>query len=375
MPKEVSEITEGVAFSYSSENGQVAQSQPRVFRVVLESPTELIDIQQECGVRIGDELRPGAEIYCTSFDARYEGSSRMVLLCTFQFRNTPSADSSSGGADPKSQAPDVRPPSWSTSTSLVEEPLYAWRPRTAAYAWGGAEPATNPAGDIYDSVTRLQPIVTINVTAFQVNDPTRDSQYAGKVNDAEIKLGRLTMKPHTLMFRGVQSQPIVESWGGETFKGWSAQYEFLFKRNETEIRIGNQTVKVDLGWDVAIPQSGFNCKAFNPNAPGADDDIFGQPLKHGDEGSEFDGRIDFTNNQYSLPSQVAAGDKVRAMVKVFSYRGGGASQTPSASPIPLNDNGRPRKDTADPKVLVYGYAIQEEMDFNILGETRNLFTN
>ena len=54
------------------------------------------------------------------------------------------------------------------------------------------------------------------------------------------------------------------------------------------------------------------------------------------------------------------------MIRVFDYEDGGTSQVPSASPIPLNDNGRPRIDTADPKVLVYGYAVQPEMNFNLL---------
>ena len=50
------------------------------------------------------------------------------------------------------------------------------------------------------------------------------------------------------------------------------------------------------------------------------------------------------------------------MVKVFEYEDGGVSQAPSASPIPLNDNGRPRINTANPKVLVYGYQVQPSIN-------------
>ena len=43
------------------------------------------------------------------------------------------------------------------------------------------------------------------------------------------------------------------------------------------------------------------------------------------------------------------------------------SQNPSASPIALNDDGTPRKtQTADPAVLVYGYAVQPEGDLKTL---------
>jgi hypothetical protein len=33
----------------------------------------------------------------------------------------------------------------------------------------------------------------------------------------------------------------------------------------------------------------------------------------------------------------------------------------------LNDDGTPRADTADPKVLVYRYRVYKEYDFNTLG--------
>ena len=356
MPKLVKEISEGVGYSYSSEQGQVAEAQPRVFRVILSFSGELFDIQAICGVRIGDELRPGAKIYCTAFDARFEGASRLVLICTFQFRSTADAASSGGGPDPKSFSPEVRPPNWTTATSLIEQPLFTWRKRQGQVAWGNDGPAVNPAGDIYDGVSRLVPVVTVSIETWAAIDPTRDNQFAGMVNSVPNRLGTLAMNPHTLMFRGVQCQPAVESWGGLTHRGWKATYEFMYKKNETKVRVGGADLLVDLGWDVAIPQSGFNVKAFA--MPAAEDqESFGQPLRHSD------GRI---VPPLLLPETVAVGDKVRAMVKVCDYQDGGVSQSPSASPIPLNDDGSPRKDTADPKVLVYGYAVQPEMNFAIL---------
>lgn len=373
MPKRVAEITEGVGFSRSGEEGQVADEQPRVFRVILNSPTELINIEETCGVRIGDELRPGAKIYCTSFDARYENNSRLVLLCTFRFRTTAGSDPA---ADPKQQAPDVRPPNWTTSTSLIESPLYTWRKRNDVVpeplvfppppqvpAWDAEAEAANPAGDIYDGVTRLVPMVTISATIFVTSDPTVDNEHAGKLNNKEHTLGSLKMPPHTMMFRGVQLQPAVESWGGLIYRGWNATYEFAYKKNETKIRLGEADQVVALGWDIAVPQSGFNVKTFVPPGDAAVDDPYGQPLKFDDDGAVTD--------PVALPDDLAADQKARAMIRVPLKDK--SSQAPSASPIPLNDNGRPRLDTAVPKVLVYGYAVQPDMDFAQLAGGRNLF--
>jgi hypothetical protein len=368
MPKEVSEITEGVAFSRSSESGQIADSQPRVFRIVLNSPTELIDIQQACGVYIGDELRPGAGIYCSSFDARYESNSRMALLCTFQFRSTPSSGSSAGGGDPKSFAPDIRPADWAVSSSLIEVPVYTWTPLSG----NGAElvppeAPINAAGDLFDTIPRYEPMITISVNHWEAEDPTRNCERVGSVNEKDFRIGELNCKKHTLMLRGITAQPAVESYNGVTYRGWNANYEFAYRRNHVKgIESGASrfgfavaTTDEDIGWDIAVPETGFNVLAFNPAAPRDDQDIFGQPLKHENR--------KIVDDPYALFNGVQAGDRVRAMVKVFEYDDGGASQTPSAQPIPLNPDGTPRKsfgdDAASPPVIVRRYLIYDEYDF------------
>jgi len=367
MPKEVSEITEGVAFSRSSENNQIADSQPRVFRIVLNSPTELIDIQQECGVFIGDELRPGADIYCVSFDARYESNSRMALLCTFQFRSTPSSGSSGGGGDPKSFAPDIRPADWAVSSSLIEVPVYTWTPLKAnGAALLPPEAPINAAGDLFDTIPRYEPMITISVNHWEAQDPTRNCERVGSVNDADFRIGALICKKHTLMLRGITAQPAVESYNGVTYRGWNANYEFAYRRNHVKgldtrpaQRQFGGPADEDIGWDIAVPETGFNVLAFNPANPRADQDIFGQPLKHTNR--------KIVDNPYALFDGVAAGDRVRAMVKVFEYDDGGASQTPSAQPIALNPDGTPRKsfgeNAADPPVIVRRYLIYDEYDF------------
>lgn len=355
MPKEVSELTEGVAYAYSSEGGQVAASQPRVFRVLLESPTELINIEETCGVFIGDELREGAGLFCTSFDARFEAASRMSLICTFQFRTRASTTGSAGGQDPSGQPPDVRPVNWTTSTTLVEAPRTMWARRNGVNgAWGDEEPAVNPVGDIYDGVTALQPVVNISITQYDQTDPTKHNLYAGHVNEEQIVLGSLSMGPGTVLFRGVSSTPTVESWGGEIFRGWSSVYEFAYKRNTTKVIVGGLYLESDIGWDIAVPVTGYNVRAFNPADAENDEDYFAQPLRH------TGGRVSIP---ITLPDNLAAGSKARAMVKVFEYDGGGYAQTPSASPVALKLNGRPLlthngAGTLINKPLVYAYRVQ-----------------
>lgn len=360
MPKLVKEITDGVSYSYSSEQGQVAQSQPRVFRVILNSPTEQINIEDVCGVHIGDELRPGAEIYCTAFEARFEGSSRLVLLCTFQFRNTPDAASSSGQQDPKSQAPDIRPANWTISSSLYEIPIWHFfGERTGPQSWGPGKRAANPARDIYDGVTSLDAMVTISIQQFEKNDPTKHVRHVGAINREQITLGSLAMPPHTVMLRGITSQPIVESWGGQVFRGWTCTYEFGYRANDTDVWIGSDVnggpQTMELGWDVAVPQTGFNVICFNP--PGAaHQNPYGQLLKFDDDGT--------IATPLALSENVEVGRKSRAMVEVPLGRK--SSLAPSASPIALNDDGSAR--ATDRQPIVRGYQVHRDINFtNTLG--------
>jgi hypothetical protein len=364
----VSEVSSGQQFSRSSEAGVVADSQTRVFRVMMSEVGEYLDIQGACGVQIGDEHPSNTNIFCQSFSAAYEGDSRMVIVCTFQYGTKATSggggDSGGGGGG----GPDIRPANWSTSTSLMEVPVYAWYQINfdGSPAWNDPGPAVNPVGDRYDGVTRLEPIVTINIEQPEPTDPTRHVLHVGAVNSNAFTLGSLQCPRASVMFRGVQSKPHVEAWGRGVFRGWMASYEFAFRLNRVPyIHYGGQRYKdQDIGWDMAVPLTGFNVRAFNPAAPAANEDAFGQPLKHSG------GKI---VTPLALFENVAAGDKVRAMVKVFEYENGGASQIPSAQPVPLNFDGTPRKVVRDNgefayPVLIERYRVAPEIDFTqVLG--------
>jgi hypothetical protein len=360
MPRLVSEINAGVQFSRSSNEGQLADSTTRVFRIILEKPDETLDVQKECEVFIGDVHPLVTTLFCVSFDARFDSDSRMAVLATFNYQTSPSAQPE----DPKSKPPDIRLANWSTSSTLMEVPKSVWAERSSLLGWGPKKPAINPAGDMYDGVTALEPVVTIAIEQWESTDPTRHLLHSGSVNQETIQLGSLSMTPGTVMFRGVNSQPAVESWGDLQYRGWKCVYEFAFRRNNTEVIIGGQTQEFDIGWDIAVPLSGFNCRAFAPGAPADDEDVYGQPLRH------MNGKI---VPPLLLPDNITAGDRVRAMVRVFEYEDGGSSQAPSSSPIALKPNGRPLKthDASgnlinDP--YVYAYRVQPVINLtNTLG--------
>jgi len=106
--------------------------------------------------------------------------------------------------------------------------------------------------------------------------------------------------------------------------------------------------------------------AFPPGQPRDDQDVFGQPLKH------KDGKID--TNPLQLADGTAAGDRVRAMVKVSDFQDGGTSQAPSAQPVALNEDGTPRKSfgdgAADPPVIIKRYRVYDTCqysNFNLRG--------
>lgn len=364
MARLVSEVAQGQQAQFSSgDNGTPTSSQTRVFKVLLDQPGEIVNLQQVCGVFIGDQHPYNPGIFCQSYGAQFDGDSRMVIVITFTYESVASSAAGGGGQPPGGQPPDVRPANWSLSSSLVEVPVRTWRWRTGEAQWQNdtdGKPrwraAANVVGDLYDGITAMRAMVTVSITQFDALDPTRHAIHVGSINEEEIKLGSLIMKPHTLMFRGLSVTSQVKPWKTAVFLGWESSYEFGFMENTQEVAFDGtgKTTEIALGWDIALPVSGWNCKAVAPAGAAAQVDIFGQPLKH------KDGKI---VEPYALFDGVTVGEKVRAMVKVMDYKNGGASQTTSASPIALNDDGTPRKITDDRLPLVYPYQVHKAINF------------
>lgn len=353
MPKLTKEITSGSSFQFSSNQGEVSAQQNRVFKIVLNSPGELFDIQSECDVYIGDAHPYNSALYCTAYDAQFDGNSRMVVICTFTYQA--SAGVGSQNSDPKQSPPDVRPANWSISTSLVEVPVNEWKriggPQTNDD--DGWVIPKNPAQDLYEGITKLEPLVTITIEQFELVDPTRHCMYAGAVNSEQVTLGTLQCPARSVMFRGVQCRPHVETYGESgVARGWLATYEFAYRQNYVP------SIGESIGWDRAEPQVGFNVINKESALGGGDNERGALALAHSN------GRIADWPDDPSL-AEGTEDQKVRAMVLVFEYEDGGASQRPSALPVALNDDGTPRSRTATPPVHVYRYQVYPDINFSM----------
>jgi hypothetical protein len=231
------------------------------------------------------------------------------------------------------------------STTLSE--ITAWGGRVVTNGSSGPwVPASNPVGDLIDGITRLEPIVTISIDQYSYTDQSAILGYIGYVNSDSFNFSSLSVGVHCCMLQGVTSNPVVEQFGQSTFRGFKVSFTFGVRAHHTITRDGPQAI----GWDLAVPQTGFNIKNAGLNNTGTDQKAL--VLEHNDM-------------KVVVPLQLAAGtagDKVRAMVPIPTGDGGWA-QRPVAQPVALNDDGTPRSPTASPPVLINRVCLQPEMAF------------
>jgi hypothetical protein len=370
MPKSVAELAQLNTFSRSSDGGQLADTATRGFKVILNSPNEAWNVHAAIGYNIGDPYlasEPG-NLPLVSVDVRADGDSRLVRIVTATFRNTPGGTDGSGGgggsADRRSQAPEVRAPLYSISTSLQEVPAGSWRERVGAF-YGPAKVPANKIEDVYDGVTKLEPVTTITIEQYSYTDGTYFLQYCGLVNSDDFTFSGLAIKKHQCLFQSVSSQGHVESFNGITFRGFKLSFVFSYKANQaTYMNVGGEITE-GIGWDMAVPHTGYNVK--NIRLGDADVDIGALALQH----ENFvlkDLTPQVPRYTYAPGTQ---GIKVRAHI-IHASRGeeSGAVQGLAAQPVPLNSDGSPRKAVTDsfgaavdPPVLVYRYSTQEDMAF------------
>lgn len=333
MPKYATELTQGQAFSRTSEEDGLHDTAQRVYKVLLLHPAEVFDPQSFTGTYIGSRHPYNVNLVCFSFDAKFDGDSRMVSIVTFNYKNyaTWAASATGGAQDPKTISPDIRPANWSTDTSLMEIPADVW---TTAFADNWTVPMT-PNKDRYDGITKMVPVTTIRVDQYEQTDPMKNSEWVGYINSQDVKVGNRTFPRHTLMLRGVSSKAHVETFRTQTFRGWIATYELVYRGNKMKYQgPDGGNVEVTVGWDRLQPLEGFYVK--NSRLGDADVDEQGLALEH----------VDYKVKVLPLPQpfEYAAGTqgkKVRAMV-AFPCPTGGWAQRPSASPIALNEDGTPR---------------------------------
>lgn len=340
------QLAQGNDFSRSAENGQVADSATRVFKVLLSSPDESWDIPSTIGVNIGDPYSQASQIPCVSFEAKADGDSRLVRIVTVRYKSNPGF--SSTGGDPKREQPTARPALYSMSTSLQE--IAAWGGRGVengvSQAW---RPAYNPVGDLVDGIMKLEPIITINIDQYSQYDNSELLEYSGYVNSDSFMFSNLQIGVHQCMLQSVNSRAIVEQFGDSTFRGFMVSFVFAVRRHYTITREGD----VAVGWDMAVPQTGFNIK--NDRLGDSAVDTQALCLEH------RDGKV-YEPNAPTLASGTS-GKKVRGMVAVPGTDGS-FLQRPCAQPIALNDDGTPRNTlTQTPRVLINRICLQPERVF------------
>lgn len=349
MPKYITQLAQGNSFSVTSENAQGAYQATRSWKVILNSPNESIDINAVTGVNIGTPYSSTNPIPCVSIEGRADGESRLVKIITATYRATPGSDPAT---DPKTQQPTIRPALYSMSTTLSEITAWGGRPVTGGVS-GSWIPAVNPVGDLVDGVTRLEPIVTITIDQYSYSDQSAMLGYVGYVNSDPFTFSSLAIGVHCCMLQGLSSQAVVEQFGENTFRGFKLTFTFGVRSHFTVTRDGPQAI----GWDLAIPQTGFNI--INTGLGRSDVDQKALALEHKNNKV----KANFVQQGYGLSlAQGTSGDRVRAMVTVPA--GDGAFlQRPSAQPVALNDDGTPRSMSMSPKVLINRVCLQPEMAF------------
>lgn len=373
-PKVVKEITAGsgttLALDSSGGGGSTGLKYQRVWKLVYENPSDITsdDVRNHIGVTVGSLHPANSFCVCDSIDLKPDGDSRHAYVVTANYSSQPLSlveggfeiqtpeNPTGGNADPRSQEPTVRKANWSTDVSVVEMPTWHWKPRWPANAPNVNQivMAVNPVGDLYDGVTTLQPIVTIKVEQTQARDPNNFALNVGQLNSNLIKLGALNCPPRSVMLKGISATPHAEIVGNRRWRGWKANYEFVYKPGFNSY-IASQGGNGFLGWDIAIPVSGFNVK----NVAGA------QNRNDVEKGSlalkltnDSVGSIANWPNPAIEPTLV--GKKSRANV-LISAPNSKAMQRPSAQPVALNFDGTPRETDLMPLIQV----CQVYPDFNM----------
>lgn len=347
---QVTEIQTG-EFSSSSDGGVQAFSAKRQWRVVRDTPLENINIALLSGVSIGDPYSDNDPIPCVSIDSKSDGKSRLVSIITATYKTSSGGVSNGGvsgggggGSDPKSSAPQVRPAMYSMSSSLQQ---VAARGGYVLTEDGTQGPGAfrNSAGDLIDGMTRLEPVVTINIDQYSYTDQSSLLQYVGYINSEAFNFNALSIPMHCCMLQSISAKGHVETFGATTFRGFLVSFQFAYRRHVCEeISVGD----ISLGWDSPIIDSGYNIINTGLNSAQTEQEHLN--LEHEDM-------------QVAQPQQLAtgtAGVKCRAAI-VVAGQDGGMVQRPAAQPVALNSDGSPRSRSLAPRV--YRAQTQPETAF------------
>lgn len=328
MPKSFVELAQGNVFTRSSEGGSSVDSAQRQFKVILNSPDEAWNVDQYIGISIGDPYTATNQIPCVSFEGRADGDSRLVRIITFRYRSTPGGvdgsggSAAGGGSDPRLQPPATRPALYQLSSSLQEVPAVGGGVLSSV-GYGEVAAFKNTAGDLLEGLTRLEPVVNLQITQYAYTDQSGLLQYTGFVNSDQFAFSGHTVPVHCCMFQGLSVSPYVESG----FRGFQLQFQFAFRWNYCP---GVQfNGNAPLGWDQPIVESGYN--------------IINTGLNNSQvEQEHLVYALDGEGNIASPKTLKSQGGKMRAQIPAAGVDNG-ERQHGAANPVLLNADGSPRK--------------------------------
>jgi len=347
MPKGFSELAQGNVFTRSSEGGASVDSAQRQFKVLLNEPGESWSVPGYLGIDVGDPYSATDQIPCVSWEGRYDGDSRMVVIVTYRYRSTPGGVDGSGGGggggDPRLSRPEVRPALYSLSSSLQEVPAVGGAYLTPS-GFVNESAIRNTAGDLLEGLTRLEPVVTLQITQYSFTDQSGLLQYTGSINSDQFVFSGHTVPVHCCMFQSLNASPYVESG----FRGFQLDFQFSFRWNFCPGVEDNGTDP--LGWDQPIVMSGYNIINTGLGAAGVQQEHLLCKLDEDESGFLK------TPLELGLPNQ-----KVRAQIPAQADQSGRTRQHAAASPVLLNIDGSPRSRSLPP--LVYRYQTQPATAF------------
>lgn len=347
MPKGFSELAQGNVFTRSSEGGASVDSAQRQFKVLLNEPGESWSAPGYLGIDIGDPYSATDQIPCVSWEGRHDGDSRMVVIVTYKYRSTPGGVDGSGGGgqggDPRLKAPNVRPALYSMSSSLQEVPAVGGAYRSPN-GYVNESAIRNTAGDLLEGITKLEPVVTLQITQYSFTDQSGLLQHTGSINSDQFVFSGHTVPVHCCMFQSLNASPYVESG----FRGFQIDFQFSFRWNFCHGVEDNGTDP--LGWDQPIVMSGYNIINTGLGASGVEQEHLLYKLDSDESG--------FLKTPLELGLQ---NQKVRAQIPAQSDSSERQRQHAAASPVLLNIDGSPRSRSLPP--LVYRYQTQPAVAF------------
>lgn len=348
--------------------GAVTDTYVRKFKFVKSQPNESYSVPGVTGIGVGSPFPGDTSCTCVSVDDSPEGESRLVRNFTFTYKTVANTQ----GAQKQQQPPDVRPPNISFQFGVDYVATQSWLPNPIGLP-NTVSMAVTPLAEPVTGLEKPQGTATIRVKQFVSYDPAGYSGEVGTLNSGNVHFGSFTAIRRTLLFKGFDAQPTVETFGNYTYSGWNCTYEFAYRENWQMINVtesnANTQVSVNIGWDKAVPLTSRNVKCDTSAGIGFIDPL-AFPLEHNKAGSikvvpggPVFGLYSFAsdpNGNGDLTGTIA-----RAMTVIPATKGG-FTQVPANEPIPINLDGSPRSRTLFP--IVFRRGFHREIDFvNVLG--------